>query len=520
MSLSRRKFLGAATLGATSAFVGEAASYGDPATAIPADSDYNTLTLRGYNRRFIAHPDEIFVPSNAIEVQDAVDASIRANQRIAVRSGGHCFDDFVDSPDTRALIDLQRMNSVDWDHQYGAFSVSAGADLETVYRELARWGVTIPGGICRNVGVGGHISGGGYGPLSRQYGLVADHLYGVEIVTVDSSGRSALTIATREGPNRDLWWAHTGGGGGNFGIVTRFFLRTPTSDGSDPSQALPPVPDSVVVGHLVMPMPLSSEDSFAQLLNNYLDFYARYRQPRNRYAAVFARLNFHPIIESFADLLVFSHGDGDQAYAQLDEFLTAVTSKVKPAPLVLPPVRVTYIDCIDQFYAPRPANPFRVKIKTALLRQPYSADQLKTLYRGLVDPVMTADSFVEFAPFGGMINAVAVDATAMPARDSFMKMLIHAAWREPANDEQLASWARKIYRELYSDTGFAPVPNERNGGCYINYPDPDLADPEWNTSSLPWHGFYYGSGYPRLQRIKADWDPNNNFRHRLSIEQP
>jgi FAD/FMN-containing dehydrogenase len=51
----------------------------------------------------------------------------------------------------------------------------------------------------------------------------------------------------------------------------------------------------------------------------------------------------------------------------------------------------------------------------------------------------------------------------------------------------------------------------------INHPDVDLADPEWNTSGVPWHTLYYKDNYPRLQQIKSRWDPGNVFHHALSI---
>ncbi|WP_433733956.1 BBE domain-containing protein [Nocardia sp. CA-129566] len=517
MSLSRRGFMAAAALGAAASATGGFAAHAEPHAVAPGELDYQRLTLRGYNRRFVAQPKRIHIPSDTGELRDAVARSVRDDLRLAIRSGGHCFDDFVDSTDTRSLIDLQRLNTVGWDEQHNAFSVGAGADLDAVYRGLSRWGVTIPGGICRAVGVGGHISGGGYGPLSRQFGLVADHLYGVEIVTVDARGESSLMVATKDGPHRDLWWANTGGGGGNFGVVSRFLLRSPDSDGTDPTLALPRRPDSVLVGRLLLPMPMVTEESFVRFLGNYLDFYARYREPGNRFAGLYARLIFRPLIEGFADLLIFSYGPARDAQSQLDEFLATVTDGVTPAPVLLPPARLSYADSIEQYYAP-PTNPSRVKIKAAMLRQPYSPEQLRILYRALIGLTVNGESFVEFAPFGGAINATAPDATAMPARDSFMKMLIHATWRDPGDDDRFISWARTTYGNIYADTGAAPVPDDRNGGSYINYPDPDLADPVWNTSTTPWHALYYGANYTRLQRIKAEWDPKNIFRHRLSIE--
>jgi FAD/FMN-containing dehydrogenase len=70
---------------------------------------------------------------------------------------------------------------------------------------------------------------------------------------------------------------------------------------------------------------------------------------------------------------------------------------------------------------------------------------------------------------------------------------------------------------MYADTGGVPVPNETTDGAYINYPDKDLADPAWNKSGVPWHDLYYKENYPRLQRVKAAYDPRDVFNHALSI---
>ena len=73
-------------------------------------------------------------------------------------------------------------------------------------------------------------------------------------------------------------------------------------------------------------------------------------------------------------------------------------------------------------------------------------------------------------------------------------------------------------RDTYPMTrGGVPVPSEAYDGTFINHPDTDLADPTMNTSGVPWQTLYYKANYPRLQQIKARWDPRNVFRHALSI---
>jgi hypothetical protein len=516
MRLSRRRFFVTAAAGIAAAVATGPLAQADSQVVDPGSLQYLALTLRGYNRRFVARPQRIYLPATAEDVVTAVGSAVRDGLRIAARSGGHCFDDFVDSAETQAIVDLGGMRDVHWDEQHRAFSVAAGADLDTMYAGLNRWGVTVPAGICRGVGAGGHIAGGGYGPLSRHHGLVVDHLYGVELVTVDAAGRARLVTATQDGPNRDLWWAHTGGGGGNFGIVTRYLLRSGGSDGTDPARALPRPPAAMLTGRLVLP--LTTEDSFVRFLGNYLEFFCEHCHPGNRFAGLYAPLSIRPTAEGFADLLIFQDADQPQAQAQIDEFVAAITAGVTPGAVVAPPTRAGYADTIAQSYYAKAPVPPRVKIKAAYLRRPYTPDQLRIFYRHITDPAFIGESELEFLPFGGAINAAKPGATAMPARNSFMKMLIHAAWRLPGDDERYIAWARQMYRDVYAHTGGVPVPNDDNGGSYINYPDPDLADPAWNTSGVPWHAFYYGDGYPRLQRVKATWDPKNLFRHRLSIE--
>src|SRR6059036_185975 len=105
----------------------------------------------------------------------------------------------------------------------------------------------IPLGEFPEIGMGGHVVGGAFGFLCRELGLAADYLYAVEVVIVDESGHASSVIATREtsNPNRELWWAHTGGGAGNFGVVTRYWFRSPDASGDNPGQRLPRAPESI-----------------------------------------------------------------------------------------------------------------------------------------------------------------------------------------------------------------------------------------------------------------------------------
>ncbi|MGH9718966.1 MAG: BBE domain-containing protein [Bryobacteraceae bacterium] len=85
-----------------------------------------------------------------------------------------------------------------------------------------------------------------------------------------------------------------------------------------------------------------------------------------------------------------------------------------------------------------------------------------------------------------------------------------AAGEYPRDEAKNPAWVRAFYRDLFAETGDA------YDGALINHSDINLADPAGNTSGVPWSTLYYQDNYPRLQRMKSQWDPRNVFRHALS----
>src|SRR4051812_21975395 len=214
----------------------------------PGDPRYLAVVDKRFNKRFRASPDYVRLVSSTDQVVSAVEEAVREGRRLVVTSGGHCLEGFVSDPEVRVIIDVSPMKRVYYNAERGAVAVEAGATVGETFRALFEtWGVMIPLGEYPEIGMGGHVVGGAFGFLCRQLGLAADYLYAVEVVTVDASGQASSVVATREtsDPNRDLWWAHTGGGGGNFGVVTRYWFRSPGSSGDDPARLLPRAPASI-----------------------------------------------------------------------------------------------------------------------------------------------------------------------------------------------------------------------------------------------------------------------------------
>lgn len=494
-----------------------------PVEVHPGDPRYENL-IRGNNFRFVGRPDEIRVAGNTAQVVAAVNDAVRTGRHIAVRSGGHCFENFTASPDVRLLLDLSQMDEVSYDPVRRAFAVQPGATLGRVYRTLQKgWGVTIPAGGCPEVGAGGHFAGGGYGPLSRRYGSVADHLYAVEVVVVDRHGRARAVVATRDAgdPNRDLWWAHTGGGGGNFGVVTRYWLRSPGATGTDPAKLLPPAPAQMLECLVSWAWDASmTEAAFTTLLRNFGDWHERNSAPGSPYAGLYGiLLPAHRSAGGFVMVVQIDAGL-PRADAMVTEFVAAVTSGTGLHPVLDARRTMPWMHLTTWPGTGEPGDQFnrRYQIKAAYLRKGLAPAQLATIYRHLTDDTGSANAGMLLIGYGGQVRAVPPGATAIAQRDVVMKAVYQNIWLDETDDATSIAWVRNLYRDVYATTGGVPVPDDTNDGSYINYPDNDLADPAWNTSGVPWSTLYYKDNYPRLRQVKARWDPRDVFHHALSIE--
>jgi FAD/FMN-containing dehydrogenase len=141
------------------------------------------------------------------------------------RGGGHSY--VGASTSTSALVlDLRRLDEVGYDAAGRTATIGGGARLGDVYDRLGAQGVSLPSGSCGTVGVSGITSGGGIGMGSAAYGLTCDAVTAARLVTAD--GRHRIVDAKRE---PDLFWALRGGGGGQFGVVTQWRMRTfPAAD--------------------------------------------------------------------------------------------------------------------------------------------------------------------------------------------------------------------------------------------------------------------------------------------------
>jgi FAD/FMN-containing dehydrogenase len=488
----------------------------------PDDPRYRTVVDKRFNKRFAASPDYVRLAHSTDDVVSAVADAVREGRRLVATSGGHCLEGFVSDPEVKVIVDVSPMKRIAFDADRAAVAVEAGATVGETFRALAEnWGVVVPLGEYPGIGMGGHVAGGAFGFLCRQLGLAADYLYAVEIVTVDADGRARPTVATREpsDPNRELWWAHTGAGGGNFGIVTRYWFRSPGASGADPARLLPRAPESITTFRAEWSWNDIDRPAFLRLVRNYGLWCERTGDADGPYASLWTLFQGHR--KQLGKIFVRGVSTaGEAAERQVDDFLAALGDGTVAAGN-REQARMSWLEfALNPFpdLFTFPPGGVSTKGKDALLKRRFTDRQIDVAYDHLISAEHDVmGGMLALASYGGAINRVAPDATASAQRDALIETACSTGWVDPQDEAKNLAWARGLYRDLFADSGGVPVPGDAYAGAFINHPDPDLADPTLNTSGVPWHALYFRDGYPRLQRVKARWDPRDIFRHALSI---
>ena len=493
------------------------------------------MLQRSRNLRWDANeadwPAEVQLCATAEQAAEALQHAVSAGMRPTIRSGGHCYEDFVVNNPGGMILDLSLLNTV---HQPGdgeRYRISPGQQLGEAYLDLyKRHGVTIPGGSCYNVGAGGHISGGGYGVLSRLHGLTIDWLSAAEILTVDQKGHVALRRVDKD-HEPDLFKACRGGGGGNFGVITGFLF-----------DELPAAPFEVANAHLSFDWATMTEENFTNIVMTFGDYFAKRGSEPDTWG-MFAALGLtHSSSGRISISLQFCNPDGHgNDLKPVEEFLdlfqgfhplekrSAVPGDKRFAPRS-PGAR----EAMGHYIIDRllwldatigdsgSGHSGRAAYKSSYMKQNFTQAEAKCLYKHLTREVPGLDvrGFVMAVDsYGGAVNKKELaETTSVWQRSSIMKVQFQHYWDNAEEDAGRLQFMRELYTDLYSqqvDAKFAgtPYPNEYYEGCYINYPDGDMLAYSF------WPQVYYGTGelYPFLQKVKRQYDSNNIFHHRMSV---
>ncbi|QRM56433.1 FAD-binding oxidoreductase [Sinorhizobium sp. BG8] len=390
---------------------------------------------------------------------------------VAVRGGGHNIAGNAVC-DGGLMIDLSGMRSVRVDRASKRAWVEPGATLADVDGETQAFGLAVPTGINSTTGLAGLTLGGGFGWLTRKYGLTLDNLVSADVVTADGE-----LVRASAGENADLFWALRGGGG-NFGIVTAFELK------------LHEVGPQVTAGLVVYPFADAKSvlQQYRQALENAPDELTCWAVMRQAPPLPFLPAEWHG--KEILVLAMCHCGDlqtGERETAALRSIGTPIADVVGPSPFA------GWQQAFDPLLAPGARNYW--KSHDFMELSDATIDILLDAVRNLPGP----ECEIFIGHVGGVAGRIAADSTAFPQRSSHFVMNVHARWREPEMDQACIGWARKLFE--------AAKPYSA-GTAYINFMPSDEVD---RVEAA------YGANYRRLAEIKRRYDPQNLFRMNQNV---
>ncbi|CAE6185667.1 unnamed protein product [Arabidopsis arenosa] len=464
--------------------------------------------LRAYirNARFntssTPKPTIIITPRSESHVSAAVTCSKTLNFLLKIRSGGHDYDGLSYISDKPFFIlDLSNIRDVSVDIASNSAWLSAGATLGEVYYRI--WEKSkvhgFPAGVCPTVGVGGHLSGGGYGNMLRKFGLSVDYVEDAKIV--DVNGR----VLDRKSMGEDLFWAITGGGGGSYGVVLGYKVK------------LVPVPPIVTVFRVEQYMDSGAVDMVYKWQS------VGPKTDRN----LFMRMLIQPVTRKKvktvrASVVALFLGRADEVVALLRKEFPELGLKKENC------TEMTWFQ--SALWWDNRVNATQVDPKVFLDRNLDTASfgKRKSDYVATAIPRNGIESLFKkmielgkiglvFNPYGGKMAEVAVNATPFPHRNKLFKIQYSVNWKE--NSAEIEKGYLNQAKVLYSFmTGFVSK-NPRS--AYFNYRDVDIGVNDHGVNSYKegevYGRKYFGENFDRLVKIKTAVDPGNFFRNEQSI---
>lgn len=430
----------------------------------PADVGYDEAR-RVHNGFVDKHPAVIARCRGTADITAAI-AFARANGlEISIRGGGHNVAGRAVT-DGGVMVDLSLMKAIDVDPEARTVRAEGGVVWAEFNDATHAHGLATTGGVISTTGIAGLTLGGGLGWLMPRFGLAADNLLSVELVTADGQ---VLTVS--EGEHPDLFWALRGGGG-NFGVAASFTYR------------LHPLTE-VTAGLVAHPF-----DAAGDVLRFYRDFTGAISDD----LMVVAGLVHAPDGSGvpLAAIAVCHAGSPEDASTELKpllEFGSPALAQVGPMPY---PAANTMLD------AGYPRGVLNY----------WKSSFLRGLDDGLIDALidrfarcpspMTA-ALIEH--FHGAVARVGVSDTAVPHREAGYNMVITSVWTDPATTDANIAWTRE---------SFAAVRSYLATRRWLNYLDDDDAADAVRAA--------YGPNYARLAEVKRRYDPDNLFRLNHNIE--
>ncbi|KAK3432580.1 hypothetical protein EUGRSUZ_D00086, partial [Eucalyptus grandis] len=450
-------------------------------------------------------PLVIVTPTRESHVQAAVLCSKDLGMHLKIRSGGHDFEgiSYV-SNDAFFILDMFNLRSIDVDIKEETAWVQAGATLGELYYRI--WEKSkvhgFPAGVCATVGVGGHLSGAGYGNMLRKYGLSVDNVLDAKMV--DVQGR----ILDRKAMGEDLFWAIIGGGGASFGVILAYQIK------------LVPVPEKVTVFRVEKTLDQNATD---------LVYKWQFVAPTTDHG-LFMRLVLQPVTSKTqkghktlrASVVGLFLGNSDQLLALTEEELPEMGLKKGNCTEMSWIESVLWWDGFDEGTIPAletllsrdHSTNFR-KRKSDYVQTPISRANLDCLWKKMIELGKVG---LMFNPYGGRMSEIPASATPFPHRaGNLFKIQYFINWSK--DDPELEKNYLAQIRRLYSF--MTPFVSKNPRGAYLNYRDLDIGTSTNGNNSYEegrvYGVKYFNDNFERLVKVKTAVDPNDFFRNEQSI---
>jgi FAD/FMN-containing dehydrogenase len=440
---------------------------------LPGDAGYDKAR-QVWNAMIDRRPAVIVQCGGGDDVSRAIVFARENGLEISIRGGGHNIAGYAVC-DNGLMIDLSNMKNVHVEVGPRRVYVEPGATLADFDRAVQSHGLATPVGINSTTGIAGLTLGGGFGWLTRLYGMTVDNLVSADMVTADSK-----QVGASESNNPDLFWAIRGGGG-NFGVVTQFEFK------------LHPVGPEILAGLIVFPFNQAS-----QVMRQYREFVRSAPVQLNVWIVLrqapplpFLPENVHG--KEVVVLPVFYPGDiaeGKRLIDPLRRFGDVVGEHVGPMPYT------QWQQIFDPLLTPGARNYWKSHNFTEV-----SDAALDTMieYAGKLP---SPQCEVLLGLISGAANDVPSDATAYSSRDANFVINVHGRWDNSAADERCIAWSRAFFK--------AAAPYASAGG-YVNFMTAEESD---RVAAA------YGPNYARLVQTKKRYDPENIFHLNQNIRVP
>jgi FAD/FMN-containing dehydrogenase len=424
-----------------------------------------------WNAMIDRRPGAIARCVSAEDVVESVQFAREHDLQVAIRGGGHNIAGNA-LCDGGLVIDLSPMKGVEVDARARRATVEPGCTLGDFDAAAQAHGLATPLGINSTTGVAGLTLGGGFGWLSRKYGMTVDNLLSADVVTADGQRMHA---SERENP--DLFWALRGGGG-NFGVVTRFQFQ------------LHLVGPEVLSGLIVFPFEQGKAvlTQFARFTEAMPDDLNVWMVTRKAPPLPFLPAEAHGReVVALALCYVGDPVKGEKVVRSLRGFGRAYGEHIGVQPYV------AWQQAFDPLLGKGARNYWK-------------SHNFSRLNDGALDSILeyagklpSPQCEIFIGTLGGQTGRVARDAMAYSSRDANYVMNVHGRWESPAEDKRCVAWAREV---------FAKSQPFASPGTYVNFLTQDEADRV---------AFAYGENYRRLVELKRKYDPTNFFRVNQNI---